>query len=214
MDPARMVRVGYSPDGEVVADIYGKLPGRGAWVAAERASVQSALKSKAFIRAAKGTKGKLHVAEDFANIIEQGLRERVLGLLAMANRAGDLESGFDKVRNCAGKGILALRIEAFEGAQDGRSKIRVLSTAIAKEMEYTPPPVVGCFGEAELGKIIGRDHAVHLAVHKGRLARALCAELSRLSGFCALVPPHWTDKEHEQEFIRYDGGAIKPSPTA
>jgi predicted RNA-binding protein YlxR (DUF448 family) len=203
MDPARMVRVGYSPDGEVVADIYGKLPGRGAWVASERASVEKALKTKAFIRAAKGTKGNLRIADNFADVIEQGLKERVLGLLAMTNRAGAMESGFDKVRGCAGGGNMAYRFEARTGAPDGRSKIRVIAKAVAKELEQRPPPVIGCFDEAQLGKIIGRDHAVHIAVHKGRLARALHAELSRLAGFCALVPDEWTDKNHEEQFMRY-----------
>ena len=47
----RMIRFVLSPAGEVVPDIAGKLPGRGAWVTSDRASVQQAVKRKAFSRA-------------------------------------------------------------------------------------------------------------------------------------------------------------------
>lgn len=200
MDPAHMIRVGFSPDGEVVADIFGKLPGRGAWVAASRDAVEKAVKTNAFTRAAKR---KITVPDAFANIVEKQLLQKILGLIGMANRAGQLESGFDKVRSMAQTGTIAFRLEASDGAEDGRSKIRVIDRAVARELEQAPAPVIGCFSCAELGKVLGRDHMVHLAVRKGKLAKSLHAEISRLVGFRTLVPDNWTDKEHESVFVPF-----------
>ncbi len=203
MDPARMIRVAFSQDGQMAADLSEKLPGRGAWVAANRAAVEKAIKAKAFARSAKR---QINVPDGFVDQVEHQISNRVLGLLGMANRAGDLESGFDKVRGMAQSGRIALRIEASDGAQDGRSKIRVIAKAHAKEWDKIPAPVIGCYSAQQLGKIIGRDHMVHLAVRKGRLAKSLRAELSRLAGFRALVPQDWPDKEHEEPFIPYGSG--------
>ncbi len=200
MDPVRMIRVGFSPDGDVVADVFGKLPGRGAWIAANRDAVEKAIKTKAFFRAAKRN---VNVPDDFADNIEKQLLQKILGLIGMANRAGQLESGFDKVRSLAQTGQIAFRLEAADGAEDGRSKIRVIDRAVAKELEQAPAPVIGCFPSAELGKVLGREHMVHLAIRKGRLAKSLHIELSRLAGFCELVPTGWTDKEHESVFVPF-----------
>ncbi len=200
MNPARMVRLAFSQDGEVVADVFAKIPGRGAWIAANRDAVEKAIKTKAFNHAAKRN---ITVPNTFANIIEQQLSRKVLGLIGMANRAGELESGFDKVRSVAHAGKLAFRIEASDGAEDGRSKIRVISKAIAHELQHPPPCVIGCYNSTQLGNIIGREHMVHLALRKGRLVQSLRAELSRLAGFCSLIPQTWPDKGHEEPFVPF-----------
>ncbi len=200
MNPVRMIRLAFSQDGEVVADVFAKIPGRGAWIAANRDAVKKAIKTKAISRAAKRD---INVPETFADIIEQQLSRKVLGLIGMANRAGELESGFDKVRGAAQAGKIAFRIEALDGAQDGRSKIRVISKAIAREMQQTSAPVIGCYTSAQLGSMLGREHMVHLALRKGRLTQSLRAELSRLAGFCSLIPQTWPDKDHEEPFVPF-----------
>jgi len=195
-DPADMLRLGFSPDGLVVADIYGKLPGRGAWIEATRASVDKAIKTGAFSRAAKR---KVIVPNNFADTIEAGLSARVLGLLGMAKRAGQLESGFENVRSCARSGEIGVRIEASDGQPDGRSKIRVVVKAIAKELEVPMPTLIGCFDSTKLGQVIGRDNMVHACVHKGKMAKAITREIDRLAGFRELIPNEWPDREHENE---------------
>lgn len=198
LDPAQMIRLAFGPDGLVVPDFGRKLPGRGAWVAADRASVNLAIKTKAFARAAKS---KVTVANDFADQIDAGLASRVLGLLGMAKRAGEIETGFDKVRGAAQTGLLAYRFEAQDGSEDGRGKIRVNAKSAAIELEEPAAPVVGCFTGHQLGAVFGREHLVHIGVRKGRVAKALRAELSRLAGFRDLIPAEWPDKEHEPAFL-------------
>ncbi|MEL6829972.1 MAG: DUF448 domain-containing protein, partial [Pseudomonadota bacterium] len=43
-----LIRFGRSPDGMVVPDVSGKLPGRGVWITAQRESVQKGLDSNVF----------------------------------------------------------------------------------------------------------------------------------------------------------------------
>ncbi|MEE9272476.1 MAG: DUF448 domain-containing protein [Robiginitomaculum sp.] len=203
-DPKTMVRLAFASVGPnekmVVADLSCKVPGRGAWVVANRQAVERAIKTDAIARAAKA---KVDVPDGFSDLIEKQLSMRVIALLGMTNRAGELETGFDKVRSAASGGKLAFRFEARDGAPDGRAKIRVITKALAKEYSEDSAPVIGCFTSQELGKIIGRDHVVHVGVRKGHLAKTIYYELSRLYGFRALIPSEWPDKSHEVEFIPF-----------
>ena len=203
MDPAGMIRLAFGPDGLVVPDFARKLPGRGAWVASSREAVDAAIKKKAIARAAKA---QVDTPDNFADLIEAGLAQKVLGLIGMAKRAGEIEIGFDKVRGAAQTGLLAYRFEARDGSEDGRGKIRVSAKAAAKDLEEPAAPVIGCFNAQELGAVLGREHLVHVGVRKGRLAKALRKELTRLAGFRDLMPPEWPDNEHEPAFIPYKPG--------
>ncbi len=48
-----LIRFVIGPDNQVYPDILGKLPGRGIYVAADRAALELAVKKKAFSRSAK-----------------------------------------------------------------------------------------------------------------------------------------------------------------
>ncbi|HHI89017.1 MAG TPA: RNA-binding protein [Hellea balneolensis] len=194
--PENMLRFVLSPEGEVVADVFGKLPGRGVWMTPDRSSLEKALKTGAF---ARGFKRKVKVPFNLEDQIVAGLKSRILGLIKMARRAGLLESGFDNVRNCARTGELAIRIEARDGRKDGRAKIRVITKAIANELEEEPPLLIGCFDSQELGQVLGRDTLVHAGVRRSALATTLAHESRRLAGFIPLIPLEWPDIAHEAQ---------------
>ena len=46
-----LIRFAVSPDGQIVADVLEKLPGRGIWVAAERSALVEAVQKRLFARA-------------------------------------------------------------------------------------------------------------------------------------------------------------------
>src|SRR6476469_2225779 len=92
-DEAGLIRFVAGPDGAVVPDLARKLPGRGLWVAADRASVETAAKKGLFARAAKA---KLSASPDLADQVEQLLRTRLLSALGLARKAGELVNGFEK----------------------------------------------------------------------------------------------------------------------
>lgn len=193
-DIREMVRFVLSPDGIVTPDVLGKLPGRGVWVSADGWSLDKAIKNKAFVR---GFKDKAIVPDDLAGQVEKLLARRALGLLTMALRGGNILMGFDQVRSGARSDVLAWRIEASDGAEDGRGKIRVLTKAMSHELGLPMSPVAGCFTTAELGQALGRETMVHAALKPGKLAKTFSSEIARLAGFRNLIPDNWPDKTHE-----------------
>ena len=194
-DPDDMVRYVLSPDGEVLPDALGKLPGRGVWVSADEASLRRAVKIGGFKR---GFKAKAQTDAD--RLVEQTraqLRRRLANQLTMARKAGRLVFGQSSVREASARGDVALRIEASDGQPDGRGKLRVLSLATARELELPDPKVVGCFTAQEIGEALGREPVVHAAMLRGPMTGSVIQSASRLSGFEPMVPTGWPDAQHE-----------------
>jgi predicted RNA-binding protein YlxR (DUF448 family) len=186
MAEAKLIRFVAGPDGVVFPDVARKLPGRGMWVAADRASVETAAKKNAFSRSAKT---KLSAPADLADMVEKLLTKRVLDALGLARRSGDLTSGFEKVMATVRSGKAAWLIEASDGAADGRSKILNL----ARHM--TPQPrVIGVFTSAELGLALGAENVIHTAFLGGRSAKSWTQDVERLAGFRPLLPEDWREE--------------------
>jgi len=158
----------------------------------------------------RGHKGKTRlclatkaiIPDDFVKMVEFLLCRRVLGLLTMSRKSGYIFIGFDQVKAAAQAGSLAWRIEARDGSMDGRSKIRTLSKAVAKELELPLPKVLGCFSEDELAKALSRDSVIHIGLPRGPFAKTFGADVTRLAGFRDLVPEDWPDIAHEQQYQR------------
>lgn len=186
MDEARLIRFVAGPDGQVVPDLARKLPGRGLWVAADRASVATAAKKGLFSRAAKA---KVAAPADLADQVENLLRRRVLAGLGLAKRAGDLTSGFEKVAAVVSAGKAAWLIEASDGAADGRRKL----WAQARK-QSRPPGLLGVFSAEELGLALGLENVIHTAFLAGRAADRWAQDVHRLSGFSPLLPESWREE--------------------
>jgi predicted RNA-binding protein YlxR (DUF448 family) len=167
----RMVRFVIGPDGSVVPDLEARLPGRGMWLSAERDVVNTALAKNAFARAARRA---VTVPGDLADRIEALLARRCIEFLGLARRAGQVVAGFDQVRAALADAPHGVLVEAADGAEDGRGKLRALAPAL---------PMVDRLSGAELGAAFGRDRFVHVLVAPGRLAERLRIEAERLSGF-------------------------------
>ncbi len=182
----RLIRFVAGPDGAVVPDLARKLPGRGLWVAADRASVQVAARKGLFARAAKA---KLTPSLDLADQVDELLARRVLDGLGLAKRAGDLVSGFEKVAAALGAGRAAWLIEASDGAADGRRKIMAAARKSPKN-----PRVMAVYGAVELGLALGRENVIHTAFLAGRGADRWTFDVLRLSGFRPLLPPSWGEE--------------------
>jgi len=193
-DPVDMIRFVVGPENTVYPDILGKLPGRGVWVSATREDLEVALKKGGFKR---GFKGNVNLPEDLTAQVEAGLRKHTLSMIGMAKKSGKLFVGFDQVMMAARTDALGWRIEASDGADGARGKIRTLSKAVAREVELKLPRVIGCFDSQELGAVVGRDRLIHCAVPHGRIAKSLGLSATRLSGFISLVPEGWADAQHE-----------------
>ena len=189
MEEARLIRFVAGPDGSVVPDLARKLPGRGLWVAADRASVATAAKKGLFARAAKA---QLKAPADLADQVERLLKSRLLSGLGLAKRGGDLISGFEKVSSAIAAGKAAWLIEASDGAADGRGKLLRLA-----RHQSSVPGLIGLFGVAELGLALGGENVIHTAFLAGRAAERWAEDVRRLAGFSPLLPEDWREEPIE-----------------
>lgn len=167
--PAEMIRFVLGPDGDVVPDIDGKLPGRGFWLSAGRDMVETARAKKLFAKAARRA---VTVPPDLTDRVERLLTRKVVDLLGLARRAGQVVAGYEKVHAEMKTGRVGLLLEAGDAALGGREKLRRLGRGL---------PVVDVLNGSELGGALGRDLVVHAVVRPGRMADVLLREASRLA---------------------------------
>ena len=181
MDESRLIRFVAGPDGQVVPDLGRKLPGRGLWVEASRASVEAAVKKNGFTRAAKT---KLTAPADLADVIERLLARRCLDQLGLARREGVLISGFEKTAASLRAGKAAWVLEAADGSADGRGKILALA-------RHQTAKICGAFTADDLSLALGLENAIHAVLLKGGRADRWTIEVERLAGFRPLRPESW-----------------------
>ena len=167
-----LMRFALAPDGQVVPDLSGKLPGRGIWVTPRREVILRACRKNLFARSAKRS---VRVDEALAERVVAQVRERCLGLLGLAKRAGALSAGFDQVRHWLKSGKAQVLVQAADAAEDGRGKLRRL--AAAREPAVA---AVEVFAVEELDRAVGRSNTVHIAIASGRIADRFMAECARL----------------------------------
>lgn len=172
---AELLRFVVGPDGAVVPDIEGRLPGRGLWLSPGRDMVEAARVRNLFAKAARR---KLDVPADLADRVDGLLVRRCLDLLGLARRAGRSVAGYEKVAAWVASGRAALLFQAADGAEGGRRKLRAQARKADRSV-----PVIELFTAQELGRALGGDAWVHVAVAPGGAARRLAEETSRLSAF-------------------------------
>ena len=172
-----MVRCVVGPDGTIVPDVGAALPGRGLWLTSRRDIVATAVKKRAFDRAARRS---VTVPADLADRIEMLLVQRCREAVGLARRSGKAVAGFEKVGQAIRKGGVGLLLAASDGAHDGRHKIAAMAPGL---------PVMDRLDAAELGAAFGRDHVVPGAIGAGALAARLLLDSARLAGFRVTAEP-------------------------
>src|SRR6201996_8946871 len=134
-----LIRFVVSPQGEVIADIKRKLPGRGLWISASRQTVAEAVRRHQFSR---GFKRDVRVAENLAADIEALLARAAVEALAIAAKAGQVISGFAKVEAALAdrrnRGTIAALVHASDGASDGIRKLQALARQNAADLGESP----------------------------------------------------------------------------
>jgi hypothetical protein len=172
MEKDRLIRFVLGPGDEIFPDLARKLPGRGAWVKAERAVLELAVKKNAF---AKAFQAPVKMPADLVERVGRLIDQQILDLLGLARRSGLLVTGFEKTDTALRTGRAVVLIEAKDAGKDGRSK---LARHTLTGVEIWAPLTADL-----LGRAIGRDHAVHVAVGPGGLAERLKIALRRQNGF-------------------------------
>ncbi|SFE14676.1 hypothetical protein SAMN04488523_105136 [Sulfitobacter brevis] len=164
-----LVRFVVGPDGQVFPDVLGKLPGRGMYVAADRAALELATKKNLFSRAAKQP---VKVAEDLPDEVERQLARRVVDLISLQRKAGKAVAGYEKVKGWLQTEEAEVLIQAVDGSGRGKSK---LSTPHYGHY-------IGWLTADELGLAFGRQTVIHGALASGGLTQRVVEEAQRLRG--------------------------------
>jgi uncharacterized protein len=179
-----MIRFVVDPDGAVVADLKGRLPGRGVWVTATRQALTEAVKRNVFRR---GFRRDVTVAADFPARIEARLERHVLDALSIAHKAGRLVLGFAKVEVAIGSGPAVAIIHAVEAGSDGVRKI-ARARAARRGQETGEIAEIRAFTSAQLDLALGRSNVVHAALLAGPASDRFLARWHILERFRAGDP--------------------------
>ena len=170
-DRSNLLRFVVGPNGELVADMASRLPGRGLWLTPRRDILESAIARRLFARSAHRA---IITQAGFADRVEALLVQRCLDAIGLGRRAGIAVAGFEKACEVVRAGKAALLLLALDGAEGARRKIRALGRGL---------PVAIVLTAAEMGAIFGRDHVVNIAIGDGRLSGRLITVAQKIAGF-------------------------------
>ncbi len=184
---AQLLRFAVDPDGNIVPDVAGRLPGRGLWLVPRRDMVVQAFQRGRFARAA-GRQVRRPTDNGLALgvTVEALLARRCREFLGLARRSGQAVMGFDQVhawlRALPPTAAGAVLLQASDGAPGSRARLTALADAVAPRVAR-----VDILSAAELAQAFGRERVVHVGLgpHVGsaRPAARLVAEANRLAGF-------------------------------
>ena len=170
----KLIRFVVAPDGFAVADLVGRMPGRGAWVLANHAAIRVADQKGHFKRTLGASLQSLD--SDIA-AIARGLRARVIANGSMARKCGALLGGGGKLlAEGHFNGLLAAIDASPRELLKLKSKLGV--DWVSQSLNST-----------ELGQIFGRDNLAFagLRVSGGpgsqKLVRIIYEDIMRLDGF-------------------------------
>jgi hypothetical protein len=177
LPPERLLRFVAGPDGLIVPDLRRRLPGRGVWVTAMRRHVEEAVRSKIFSRSLRR---QAKVPPTLAGDVEALLERAVVDLLALANKAGLVTGGFERIDGALSEGRVAVLLHASDAAADGAGKLdrkaQALSRAAGRATLITRPLTVD-----QMSLALGRANVVHAALSEGGLTAKFCIAVERLA---------------------------------
>lgn len=180
-----LIRFAASPDGEIVPDLARKLPGRGVWVTADRASVAAAVKGKAF---AKSLKRQVSAPADLPDRIERLMLRRLEQALAIANKAGLIVFGFAKIDTELDKGQIVGLVHGSDAAPGGRDKLDRKHQASARA-DGRPAPIVALLTIEQISLAMGRSNVVHAGLTQGGATERVLSEAGRIERYRAGLAP-------------------------
>lgn len=181
-----LIRLAMGPDGQVAADWSERLPGRGAWITADRTLFDSvAAKGRlrgALARAFKD--GSFTLPDDLSDRIAAGLQQRLLNRLGLEKRSGTLILGGDRVREALAKGKIFAVLHAADARPDGSDRLDGMARAVGESLGETIAHRRVPVSRDALSAALGRDNVVHMGLTDAGAAARVLADLDRLVGFC------------------------------
>jgi predicted RNA-binding protein YlxR (DUF448 family) len=164
-----LIRFVLSPEGKLVPDITGKLPGRGIYVGCSKLLLAEAVAKRLFSKAAKQ---QVAIPDGLIANVEMQMARRVGEALSFARKAGQVITGFEKVEAACKKGEVEALIHAADAGEDG-----------IKKLAFYQGPTFMELSRDQLSEVVGRENAVHVAVTHGPAAQFFITEARRFALF-------------------------------
>jgi hypothetical protein len=179
-DRDALIRFVLSPQGELVADLEAKLPGRGAYTCVSAACLQAALKQRQFSRAFK-REVVTATPDEMSGQVGDIMQRRILSYIGLANKAGQVVSGgslvSDAIRSGHKPGLIMVAADVSEAIGE---KIELLA-AVHR---------IACFrimGKDDYGAILGKAPRSAVAIRTGGFVAQLMNEIERYRNFLGEV---------------------------
>ncbi len=193
---AALIRLAVGPDQQVAADLAAKLPGRGAWVVADRPLLEAAMTGKgggklrgALARAFKSN--SLKVPDDLPAQISAGMQRRALDRLGLENKSGNLIWGHERIGEALIKGRVRLLLHAADAAADGMGKLE----ARRRGASPNTPSLILPVGREILSMALGRENVVHAAIADAASAVRVIEALQRWAAYEGRAARHGNEDE-------------------
>jgi predicted RNA-binding protein YlxR (DUF448 family) len=176
-----LIRLALGPDGSVAPDVRARAPGRGAWLAVDRAALEAAQSKgalkNALLRAFKVS--AVTIPDDLGERIEAALRQATLDRLGLEARAGTLLTGSDRIEIAARAGEIALLLHAADAGSDGRGRLDQAWRVGGGEGQGVVFPAERTI----LSLALGRQNVVHIALVDRAAAARVRSVLDRWLAF-------------------------------
>ena len=186
------------PGATIVPDLRNKLPGRGAWVKAERGAVETAVSKRAFSRSFKK---QVTTDDSLPDLVDKLLVEQVLGALGLARKAGECVTGAGQVATALAKGKAIAVLHASDGANDGEKRA-AQQVRVARRTFGEPVALARMLDSMQLSLALGGTHVIHAALIRGRAAGNCLSHIQRLANYRQL--PHMYGSDADAFDIEYD----------
>lgn len=179
LEKTEMLRFVVSPDNLITPDVKCNLPGRGAWVTANREMVEQAVDKGLFNKAFKQ---KVKPMDGMTDVIDNMLKKSVFDGLSICRKSGDLQMGHLKAEESILSGRTRVYVVAKEAGTDTRKKLTAKMRTIV-EKKGKKCYIVDHFSTAELVKCLGQEKIIHVAIKTGPLAMSLLDKIEKWDRF-------------------------------
>ncbi len=205
---AQLIRLAIAPSGEVLPDPAAKAPGRGAWIAPDKAALESAMGDghlkRALVRSFKGGptdhdghRLQLQIGDDLPGAIAAGLTRHLLDRLGLEWRGGNIVLGSSRIAEHARTGRIGLLLHASDASEDGRRKLDQAWRVGLDQEGSGKRGIVLPLDRDTLSVALGRANVVHLGVsgahNKGGNGKDAASRVgqavTRLTRFLGNDPP-------------------------
>jgi ribosomal protein L7Ae-like RNA K-turn-binding protein len=162
-----------SPDGVLIIDLTKELPGKHMYLECKRNVVDLAIE-RGILEKFFGE--NVNIPTDFAERIFVLLRKKALELICIAKKSGILTFGFEKVSAALRAGDAECILYASDCKGSRKKKTALNAGAIR---------IISIFTCLELGKVVGRNRVVYVAILKGNvnMIKILMSVITRVQNF-------------------------------